>query len=169
MFSNLQNFEALRYFEFSIYNETVDPSMSCEEIMAILRILPKDIKEVCIYTSDECKNISEFIRPEISSKFEYLELGFSQLKLPVDAKHVIEVANKFPNRGDSTHTSLTQLQFKNELLEAITIGQKANRYSITHGPSSSNQFGYHWFELKDLKKKVDGRQSKSEFRSVRRN
>lgn len=61
MFSNLQNFRQLRYFEFSIYNETIEPSMNCEEILSILRVLPKDIKEVCIYTSDECKNISEFV------------------------------------------------------------------------------------------------------------
>ena len=66
MFANLFQFEALRYFEFSIYNETVEPSMNCEEILSLLRALPKDIKEVCTYTSDDCKNISEFVKPEIS-------------------------------------------------------------------------------------------------------
>ena len=55
------------------------------------------------------------------------------------------------------------------MLAAITIGSKKDRYQINHGPPSSNQFGYHWFELKDVKKKVEGRESKSEFRSVRRN
>ena len=70
--------------------------MNCEEILSILRALPKDIKEVCIYTSDDCKNISEFVQPDISSKFEYLELGFGQLKLPVEARHIIDVAKRFP-------------------------------------------------------------------------
>ena len=74
--------------------------MSCEEIMTILRVLPKDIKEVCIYTSDECKNISEFVQSDISTKFEYLELGFSQLKLQFEPKHIVEIVNKFPNQGN---------------------------------------------------------------------
>ena len=138
MFANLQSFKSLRYFEFSIYNETVEPCMSCEEILSILRVLPKDIKEVCIYTSDECKNISEFVQAEFSAKFEYLELGFNQIKLPVKAQHIIEVANRFPNRDNGIHTSMEQHEFKNELLKTMTIGQKEDRYAITYGPANSN-------------------------------
>ena len=132
-------------------------------------MLPKDIKEVCIYTSDGCKNISEFVHADISSKFEYLELGFNSLKLPVEFNNILDVARKFPNRGENL-SGLSQHQFKNELVAATAIGAKRDRYDITHGPQIPNQFGYHWFEVKDLKKKVMcGRQSKNDFKSVRRN
>ena len=107
MFCNLFQFEALRYFEFSIYNETVEPSMNCEEILSLLRALPKDIKEVCIYTSDDCKNISEFVQPDISSKFEYLELGFGQLKLPVEHRSVMDVARRFPSQDNQPNSGLS--------------------------------------------------------------
>ena len=124
MMADLKEYKALRYFEFSIYNDTVEPCMTCEEILSMLRALPNDIKEVCIYTSDECKNISEFVQSEISTKFEYLELGFGQLKLRVEAKHIVEVAKKFPNRIEPVN----EQKFKNALVGEIIVGSKADRY-----------------------------------------
>lgn len=71
--------------------------MSCDEIRTLLNALPKSIREVCLYTSEDCDDIAHFISTDISNKFEYLELGFSQLKLPVEPKHIFDVARKFPN------------------------------------------------------------------------
>ena len=83
---------------------------------------------------------------------------------------MIDVARRFPSQDNQPNSSLSETRFKNELLASITIGSKSDRYVINHGPSAANQFGYHWFELKDMTQKVKtGRESKSDFKSVRRN
>ena len=143
----------------------MEPCLSCDEIRDLLNSMPKSIKEVCIYTSEECENIAQFVKAEISQKFEYLELGFSQLKLPVEPKHILDVARNYPN----STTFLEQRQLKNDLISAITVGDMKSRFRVINGPESTNQFGYNWFEVIDKQRRVTGRESKMTFKSVRRN
>ena len=71
----MSTYANLRYFEFSLYNATEEPSFSQDQVVRLLDHLPNSIRECCIYTSLNFENIKSFITPALSSKFEYLELG----------------------------------------------------------------------------------------------
>ena len=79
MEAQMSKYHNLRYFEFSLYNETSDPSFSQEQIEKLLNHLPEGIRECCIYTGLNFRNLENFIRPQNLKKFDYLELGCNQV------------------------------------------------------------------------------------------
>lgn len=75
MDAQLAKYQKLRYFEFSLYNDTAEPSFTQCEINRLLDHLPEGIRECCIYTACDLKNINQYLSPHYTEKFEYLELG----------------------------------------------------------------------------------------------
>lgn len=75
MEAQLPKYTKLRYFEFSLYNDTAEPSLTQIEISALLEHLPPGIRECCIYTACSLEDLEQYVRPQITQKFEYLEIG----------------------------------------------------------------------------------------------
>ena len=99
--ADIIKFKKLEYFELSFYNDVQQPFIDTDNVNLLISQMPLSTKEVCIYSQDECTDVTQLIKPELTNKFYYLELGFYRVFQPL--KESINIESLFASANQNRY------------------------------------------------------------------